>query len=90
MIDVTDLPQLRVGDEIEVFGEHQLIETAAKQCGTISYELLCAVSTRVPRYYDLGGKCVEGNLQLLGKAPPPRAAHRIAWAGERRNSVRSV
>ena len=66
MIDVTDLPQLRVGDEIEVFGERQLIETAAKQCGTISYELLCAVSKRVPRYYYLGGKCVDRNLQLLG------------------------
>lgn len=66
MIDVTDLLQLRVGDEIEVFGEHQLIETAAKQCGTISYELLCAVSKRVPRYYYLGGKCVDRNLQLLG------------------------
>ena len=51
---------------IEVFGEHQLIETAAKQCGTISYELLCAVSKRVPRYYYLGGKCVDRNLQLLG------------------------
>ena len=57
---------LKVGDEIEVFGEHQLIETAAKQCGTISYELLCAVSKRVPRYYYLGGKCVDRNLQLLG------------------------
>ena len=66
MIDVTDLPQLKVGDEIEVFGEHQLIETAAKQCGTISYELLGAVSKRVPRYYYLGGKCVDRNLQLLG------------------------
>ena len=66
IIDVTDLPQLKVGDEIEVFGEHQLIETAAKQCGTISYELLCAVSKRVPRYYYLGGKCVDRNLQLLG------------------------
>ena len=66
MIDVTDLPQLKVGDEIEVFGEHQLIETAAKQGGTISYELLCAVSKRVPRYYYLGGKCVDRNLQLLG------------------------
>ena len=66
MIDVTDLPQLKVGDEIEVFGEHELIETAAKQCGTISYELLCAVSKRVPRYYYLGGKCVDRNLQLLG------------------------
>ena len=66
MIDVTDLPQLKVGDEIEVFGEHELIETAAKQCGTISYELLCAVSKRVPRYYYLGGKCGDHNLQLLG------------------------
>ena len=66
MIDVADLPQLKVGDEIEVFGEHQLIETAAKQCGTISYELLCAVSKRVPRYYYLGGKCIDRNLQLLG------------------------
>ena len=66
MIDATDLPQLKVGDEIEVFGGHQLIETAAKQCGTISYELLCAVSKRVPRYYYLGGKCVDHNLQLLG------------------------
>ena len=65
MIDVTDLPEIKVGDEIEVFGEHMLCETAAKQCGTISYELLCAVSKRVPRYYYLGGKCVDHNLQLL-------------------------
>lgn len=66
MIDVTALPQLRPGDEVEIFGEHQLAETAAGQCGTISYELLCAVSKRVPRYYWLGGRCVDQNLQLLG------------------------
>ena len=66
MVDATDLPQLRVGDEIEVFGEHQRIETAAKQCGTISYELLCAVSKRVPRCYYLSGRCIGHNLQLLG------------------------
>ena len=66
MIDVTDLPGLKPGDEVEVFGEHMLCETDAKLCGTISYELLCAVSKRVPRYYYLGGKCVDHNLQLLG------------------------
>lgn len=66
MVDVTDQPQLKSGDEIEVFGVHQLINDAAKQCGTISYELLCAVSKRVPRYYYRGGKCVDKNLQLLG------------------------
>ena len=66
MIDVTDLPQLKTGDEVEVFGEHILCETDAKLCGTISYELLCAVSKRVPRYYYLGGRCIDHNLQLLG------------------------
>ena len=66
MIDVTDLPALRVGDEIEVYGEHMLTDRAAKLCGTISYELLCAVSKRVPRLYFLGGRQVDFNLQLLG------------------------
>ena len=66
MIDVTDQPALKVGDEVEVFGEHQLIASAAEACGTISYELLCAVSKRVPRYYYIAGECVAHNLQLLG------------------------
>ncbi len=55
MIDATDQPALATGDEVEIYGEHMLCETAAKQCGTISYELLCAVSKRVPRLYFEGG-----------------------------------
>ena len=51
MIDVTDLPEVKVGDEVEVFGEHVLCDTDAQLCGTIPYELLCAVSKRVPRRY---------------------------------------
>ena len=51
MIDATGQPDLKPGDEVELFGEHCLCETAAKACGTISYELLCAVSKRVPRVY---------------------------------------
>ena len=51
MIDATGLPELRSGDEVEIFGEHLSCESAAKACGTISYELLCAVSSRVPRFY---------------------------------------
>ena len=51
MIDVTDLPDVAVGDEVEIFGEHILCETDAKLCDTISYELLCGVSKRVPRVY---------------------------------------
>ena len=59
MIDVTDLPDLKVGDEIEIYGEHMLCETAAKLAGTISYELLCAVSKRVPRIYFESGKQID-------------------------------
>ena len=59
MIDVTELPDLGVGDEIEVYGEQRLCETAAKLAGTISYELLCAVSKRVPRIYFENGKRID-------------------------------
>lgn len=50
MVDVTGLT-VRPGDVAEVFGEHMPIEEAAGLAGTISYELLCAVSPRVPRVY---------------------------------------
>lgn len=51
MIDLTDVPQADVGDEVEIFGEHADLEELARQAGTISYELLCAVGKRVPRVY---------------------------------------
>ena len=52
MLDLTELPQAAVGDEVEIFGEHNDIEALAREAGTISYELLCAVSKRVPRVYQ--------------------------------------
>lgn len=51
MVDVTDLPWVRVGDEVEIFGPHIPAETVAELAGTIQYELLCSVSKRVPRVY---------------------------------------
>lgn len=65
MIDATALPDLKPGDDAEIFGEHLPVGELAKQCGTIPYELLCAVSKRVPRYYYSEGACVDYNLQLL-------------------------
>lgn len=65
MVDVTDLPEVQVGDEIEVFGEHISCERNAGLCDTISYELLCAVSKRVPRLYFLDGKQVDYSTALL-------------------------
>lgn len=51
MVDVTELPHVKSGDEAEVYGPHAPIEDAADLAGTIQYELLCNVSKRVPRIY---------------------------------------
>ena len=50
MADVTGL-DVRPGDEVEIFGRHLPVEEVAALAGTIQYELLCAVSPRVPREY---------------------------------------
>ena len=39
------------GDEAEIFGESLPAEESAGHMGTVQYELLCAVSPRVPRVY---------------------------------------
>lgn len=51
MIDVTEIPGVEVGDEVEIFGGGQSVDVLAETIGTISYELLCAVAPRVPRVY---------------------------------------
>ena len=50
MIDVTDIPAA-VGDVVTVFGDSPGADALASSAGTIAYELLCAVSPRVPRIY---------------------------------------
>ena len=48
-IDLTDHPGARVGDDVVLWGEGLPIEEVATRAGTISYELLCGVTQRVPR-----------------------------------------
>lgn len=48
-IDVTDLDAVQVGDEVELWGPNLPVDRIAEAAGTISYELLCRVSSRVPR-----------------------------------------
>ena len=64
MIDLTDLPGVQVGDEVEIFGRRASVDDLAALAGTVSYELTCAVSKRVPRVYLQGGKVVEKELLL--------------------------
>ena len=51
MADLTDLYEVEVGTEVELFGEHADINALAEAAGTIPYELLCSVTKRVPRVY---------------------------------------
>lgn len=52
MLDVTDIPDVKVGDEVIVFGGVELpFEKVAEWAETICYEIVCAVSPRVPRVY---------------------------------------
>ena len=48
LLDVTQIPTL-IGDQVTIFGRGLPVETVAAWADTISYELLCAVSARVPR-----------------------------------------
>jgi len=54
-IDVTDLPHTKVGDEVVVIGtlgENRIsAEMLAAECDTISYEITCGISRRVPRVF---------------------------------------
>jgi alanine racemase len=50
MLDVSGL-DVREGDEVIIFDEHQRIEELAKQIGTIPYEILTNISQRVKRVY---------------------------------------
>jgi len=58
-LDVTDVPGVAVGDEVVLLGSQRFedreavldAERLASSAGTIPYEVLCAVSRRVPRFY---------------------------------------
>ena len=58
MVDVTDLPTVQIGAEAVLIGaqgtETLWADALARQLGTIPYEILCAVSHRVPRFYRDG------------------------------------
>jgi len=50
-LDVTDLPGVRVGQEVEFFGDTVALEEIASAAGTANYEILTGIGSRVPRHY---------------------------------------
>jgi alanine racemase len=51
-VDLSGLPDARVGDEVELWGDTVHVDEVARQCGTISYELFCQVTARPRRKVD--------------------------------------
>lgn len=51
MVDVTDIPGVKEGDVAVLYGEGQPVEAGADIMNTISYELLCVLTKRIPRVY---------------------------------------
>ena len=46
--DITDIPEADIGASVELWGNTVPVDAVAEACGTIGYELLCAVAPRVP------------------------------------------
>ena len=55
MVDVTDVPYVRLGDEVTIMGSDGICEILADDIaaatGTINYEIVCAFGQRLPKVY---------------------------------------
>ena len=52
MVDVTDIPDVQIGDEVTLFGSDSLtIDEMARWGNTINYEVPCLLGARLPRVY---------------------------------------
>ena len=55
MIDVTNVPYVRLGDEVTIIGKdgiHEILaDDIAVATGTINYEIVCAFGQRLPKVY---------------------------------------
>ena len=47
-VDLSAMPQADIGSTVVLWGEGMPVEEVARAAGTVSYELLCALTTRVP------------------------------------------
>lgn len=63
MADITDSGDVNIGDEVILMGEKNNLkfdaEDIASILGTISYEVLCMMSKRLPRVYMKNGKIIK-------------------------------
>jgi alanine racemase len=65
MADVTDLPDVAAGDRAVLFGDAPGVWDVAEHAGTLAYEVLTSVGSRVPRVYVEGGQVVAVGSRYL-------------------------
>jgi len=55
MLDVTDAPDAKIGDVITIYGKDGQasieVSEVAREIGTVTSDLLCALGRRVPKFY---------------------------------------
>jgi len=72
MVDVTDVPNVKVGDMATLFGRDGNawlpVEELANASASFNYEFVCGLTRRVPRIYTWHGK-VAGVLDYLAEEP---------------------
>ena len=68
IVDVTDIPDVKIGDEVVIFSDGTdgapTVNELASFAGTINYEIICAVSKRGPRVYMENGKITDVMYKL--------------------------
>jgi alanine racemase len=52
MVDVTDIPDVKVGDDVYIWDNKEIkLEDLSDKCDTINYEIISQVGERVPRKF---------------------------------------
>jgi alanine racemase len=59
MVDVTDIPGVKRGDPVHLIGDLMTADRMAELAHTISYEIVCGISIRVPRVYMDGDSSAQ-------------------------------
>ena len=50
MVDVTNIDGVKIGDEVIIWDNERItLEELSSKCGTINYEILCTISSRISR-----------------------------------------
>jgi alanine racemase len=77
-VDVSDVGEVRVGDEVVLIGQSgdavQTADDLAAQTGTINYDILCGIMPRVPRIYVDGDRIVAATRSFSLEPTPADGA----------------